>query len=326
MGYRLPLVTTIAIYVLMVMGALVVGLNAGFVCPDWPLCNGKLIPPLDGLVLVEYTHRLVAALVSVLVITVAVVAWIRRKQLDRLSKWLVGVAVICIGLQVSVGALIVVLVLPGAFTTIDVGVSMTLLGCFAALTVHRWRLVNGKGEVQAREDLDQAGSGRLYWATLATALVTFAEVIFGGYFRHSGAGEALFDRGTYLASHQQFIIPSKVWSTMLFVGHAMFGMLVAGCAVWLLAEALRMRWRVKIVAGYLVLVVVDMALGVLSYLLELDLAAVTAHWSAAALLVGVSALLVTNAWHDARRSSVDSGRVPRTDARSSGNVPVRSEI
>lgn len=318
MGYRLPLITTIAIYVLMVMGALVVGLNAGFVCPDWPLCNGKIIPPLEGLVLVEYTHRLAAAAVTFLILGVAAVTWVKRKSLDRLTKWLVVAGVVCLFLQVSVGALIVVLVLPGAVTTIDVGISMALLASFTALTVHRWRLAGGGRPVAE----GASGGDRLWKAAWVTAAATYAEVILGGYFRHTGAGEALFDRGAYLASHQQFILPSKVFSTILFAGHGLFGMLLAGCAVWFFAEAVRSGRRVKGALGFLALVLLEMAAGVVAFALELDLAAVTVHWSGAALLVGYAAYLVTSIWHDRRTC----GEAPATPASARGEradtVPV----
>ncbi|MDI3256974.1 MAG: COX15/CtaA family protein [Kyrpidia sp.] len=297
MGYRLPLVTAIAIYISMIMGALVVGLNAGFVCPDWPLCNGKLIPPLDGLVLVEYTHRLVAAAVSILVFAVAITGFLRRKRLDRLSKWLVGMTVVTIALQVIVGALIVVLVLPGAFTTIDVGNSMLLLGTMVALAVHRRRLASGGSNAEERPGAKDRGLMRAAWAS---AGATFAQAVFGGYFRHSGAGEALFDKGTYLASHQQFVLPSKVFSAAVFAGHIIFGILVMACAVWLLAEAVRRHRRIKAVVVFLAILLADMAAGALSFVLQLNLAAVTVHWAGAALAVAWASYLVSSVWHDAR--------------------------
>src|SRR2546421_12387522 len=47
----------------------------------WPLCHGRLFPPLDELgTLIEWTHRLVAALVSVLVAGLAGYAWSLRQR------------------------------------------------------------------------------------------------------------------------------------------------------------------------------------------------------------------------------------------------------
>src|SRR2546426_4847729 len=52
----------------------------------WPLCNGRLLPPLDLPTLIEYAHRLVAALVTILVVATAGYAWsLRRDAGDRKS-------------------------------------------------------------------------------------------------------------------------------------------------------------------------------------------------------------------------------------------------
>lgn len=92
-------------YATIVLGGAVRGLGAGLSCPDWPLCNGSVIPNLeDPLVAVEYAHRLVAALTSVfLLLTFALaVLWFRpNRQLVTLS--FVSAAILTT--QVAFGAL-----------------------------------------------------------------------------------------------------------------------------------------------------------------------------------------------------------------------------
>src|SRR5438309_10436311 len=67
-------------YATIVLGGTVRGMGAGLACPDWPLCNGHVVPDLgDPLVAVEYAHRLVAAVTTLfLLATFAVsVLWFR---------------------------------------------------------------------------------------------------------------------------------------------------------------------------------------------------------------------------------------------------------
>src|SRR2546427_7109128 len=67
-------------YLLIILGAIVRITGSGMGCGEhWPLCNGKLLPPLDLPTLIEYTHRLVAAAVSALVVAVAGDAWWLRQ-------------------------------------------------------------------------------------------------------------------------------------------------------------------------------------------------------------------------------------------------------
>src|SRR3989442_2800376 len=73
---RLAWTAAIFTYLLIILGAIVRITGSGLGCGEhWPLCNGKLLPPLDLPTLIEYGHRLVAAGVSVLVTALAAYAW-----------------------------------------------------------------------------------------------------------------------------------------------------------------------------------------------------------------------------------------------------------
>src|SRR5262245_3887574 len=63
----------LAAFGLIVLGGVVRATGSGLACPDWPLCHGRLVPPLQVQVLLEWTHRLVALLVSTAVL--ALTAW-----------------------------------------------------------------------------------------------------------------------------------------------------------------------------------------------------------------------------------------------------------
>src|SRR5579863_6322040 len=65
-----------ATYLLIVFGAIVRITGSGLGCGEhWPLCNGRVIPKPDLPTLIEFGHRLIAALVSALVAAVAGTAW-----------------------------------------------------------------------------------------------------------------------------------------------------------------------------------------------------------------------------------------------------------
>src|SRR6266446_7512514 len=72
-------VAAVCAYLLIVLGAVVRISGSGMGCGDhWPLCNGHLFPPLNEIpTVIEWSHRLVAAAVSILVIGLVALDWRR---------------------------------------------------------------------------------------------------------------------------------------------------------------------------------------------------------------------------------------------------------
>ena len=76
----LSLLAAIYTWLLVVFGGIVRITGSGMGCgDDWPRCNGEWIPPLTFETLIEYTHRLLAAGIGLVVLTVFVYAIMKRR-------------------------------------------------------------------------------------------------------------------------------------------------------------------------------------------------------------------------------------------------------
>src|SRR5207302_10850432 len=79
---RIAWVTAGFTYFLIALGGTVRVSNSGLSCPDWPLCYGRPYAPPEIHAILEESHRYTAAIVSTLVIALAISAliWARRER------------------------------------------------------------------------------------------------------------------------------------------------------------------------------------------------------------------------------------------------------
>jgi len=134
-GFRaLSVATALVTYALVVLGGVVRVSGSGLGCPDWPLCHGRVLPPLDLHAIIEYSHRTTASLTSVLVVATAVVAWVawhKRRDLVIPATFAVGL----LAIQVVLGAITVRLELPPMIVLAHLATAMALLGAVCVTAV-----------------------------------------------------------------------------------------------------------------------------------------------------------------------------------------------
>lgn len=161
----------IATYLLIVLGAIVRITGSGLGCgDDWPVCHGRFFPSFaDIKTLIEWNHRLLAAIVSTLVAALAALTWWERK---RSAQWQPGrggyLALGLLIVQVLLGAVTVKLQLPPWTVILHLGTALLLL---ATLIV--------------------AARGRpVQWRNPVAATLGFITVLFGGLTANLGAATA----------------------------------------------------------------------------------------------------------------------------------------
>ncbi len=165
---------------LVVLGGVVRISGSGLGCGDhWPRCNGHWLPPLSDIrTVIEFSHRWVAALVSVLVLAVAAVAWTRHRR----ERVLLGLATAALGLlvvQVLLGAVTVKLRLPPWVVITHLANAMVLLAVLIVLALR-----SRAGGVAALVGPRHADHPLVHLA----AMLGFVVILFGAQVANFGAG------------------------------------------------------------------------------------------------------------------------------------------
>ncbi len=166
-------------YLHLVFGGVVRITGAGMGCGDhWPKCNGSWIPPFtDRLVMIEWTHRLLALLVVLSIAALALLAWRRRAEPGvGGTRGILRPAMASLILVVTVALLGMVTVKLGNTTFATLAhwtLAMALLAVLLVATVR----AGGLGGAAARAE---GGSARTVRSVAAGAAMALLAVVLGG--------------------------------------------------------------------------------------------------------------------------------------------------
>jgi heme A synthase len=276
---RLATTTAALMFGLIVVGSVVRTTGSGLSCPDWPLCQGRLIPPMQFNVFMEWLHRLIALAVGLLLFTTAGVILRSRETRGPLGG-LAALAVTLFFAQALLGALTVWKLLDPSVVSGHLSVGLLL---FCTL----WTL-----GLLAREHARPEGAAPraarparlLPLFAVATAMV-YAQAILGGMVSTNHASLACPD---WPRCNGEWF-PALSGLVGLQVAHR-FGAYVLAIVLFVLAGASARASEPAVRAAGIAapaLVLVQIALGVANVLLGIPV------WVSALHLATATALLAT---------------------------------
>jgi heme A synthase len=293
--YRLARATAAATFVLLVIGGMVHATGSSLACPDWPLCYGQFFPSMEGGVLYEHGHRLVALSVSVLTVALAFAVWRRRRDPAVRVGSLLAVGLVLF--QASLGALTVIWKLP---LVVSSGHLATSMAFFSLLVWLSWRLA--PASVTALESPARPGVRGI---TLAAAVAVYVQIVLGALVRHTGSGlacgsEVLLCQGSLWPLGG----PAQLVTLHRFAGVAV-GLLVIAASLAALRSGPPRARRAALVAP--VLVVLQILLGAWTVWSLISVPVVSLHLGVGALLLADTLVLflLTGPQPAPRRASDD---------------------
>ncbi|HSL33034.1 MAG TPA: heme o synthase [Candidatus Limnocylindrales bacterium] len=304
---------------LVTIGVVVRATGSGMGCPDWPLCHGQVIPPLDDYkAWIEWVHRGVAVVVGLAILGLAAVAL--RDHRDRPSLlWPSLGAVALVGFQAWLGRETVRLNNSGESVTAHLAAAMALVGLLVFILVRAGypARIGGRGASQ-----------RFTLLASFAALTVFALLLFGSHVTATSQWYVFPDWPLMNGS----LFPQLTDGTSAHVLHRWIA-IVVGLIVAIVVVA---AWRTQrsnrtiawLAAATALLFPVQAVIGGLQILSGLDGWTQTLHLALGALIWAAMVGIATVSYYAARTSPVTAdvaggrgGRVDVPDGPPDGESP-----
>ncbi len=299
--------TVIATILLVTVGVIVRATGSGMGCPDWPLCYGQVIPPLDDpKAWWEWIHRTIAAAIGFLILGLAYFAW--KDHRDRRSiLWPSLLAVVLVGFQAWLGRETVRLNNAGDSVIAHLAAAMSLLGVLVYVTVRAFY----SARLPAR-----GGSQRFTLLAVLTAAAMFALLLFGSNVTAQDAGLVFPDWPLMNGTLVPFTPGLDDQVRGLYEVHVLHRY-VAAVVLLLVWVTAFVAWRTQRSRGMVVRLAMAMALiypaqvlmGGLQVLTVLADWTQTLHVALSALLWGLSVALAVTAYYEARMAAPEASEL-----------------
>lgn len=282
----------VSTFFLIIAGGLVTSQDYGLAVPDWPKSYGMWMPPMEGGVLFEHGHRMIAAFVGLLTVILAVWLWLKEPR-----KWVRVLGMIAVLAVITQGVLGGVTVLLGLAKRVSV-VHATLAQTFFAIMVilalvtsRDWR--DGKWEGRLARDRED----RFPYLVLGTTILIYLQLILGAWMRHSEAAMAIPD---FPLAFGRLVPPFANGRIVIHFAHRCNALLILILISWDLIFVLRnYRLESRLVRPAILwmgLVIVQITLGAFAIWTYLSVPVVTSHVAVGALILATGIILTMRAF------------------------------
>jgi heme A synthase len=309
---RLAVATAVLTYLLIVWGGIVRVTGSGNGCgtsDQWPLCHGSLLPAWQINTLIEFTHRWIASVCTLLVIILTVATWVWHRHHRRI---LIGVSVAA-GLfivQIALGALAVEYNLPGGVVMIHLANALLLFAVLIYVAVVATTAGTTRGSAAA--DKERGGVASVKWPVIVAVAATYLVAMSGAFVVETNSGGGC---NSWPLCGSGFSLPAGETAT-INVAHRLVALIVVLLLGGLMAMILRKRRgdrRVRIgVMAVNLMLVLQVAAGALVVELGLPAWVRGLHIALASLLWGSVVAVAAYSTQDAREAATVA-ELHRTD-------------
>lgn len=191
---NLTLLNIVVTFVLLMWGAVVHNTQSSLACPDWPLCYNQFFPNMEGAILIEHGHRLLASLVGLFTIGMA---YYSHKEKDQSAEHLhlfksSLFALFIVVAQGVLGGITVIYKLPTIVSTTHLGTSLIYFAILIYIHHKASELYSTKMHYGAElgEKIKTSWRPVLRHGVVFSLVLLYSQILLGAFMRHAGVGAA----------------------------------------------------------------------------------------------------------------------------------------
>ena len=271
------------------MGGIVRVSGSGLGCPDWPLCYGKLIPPMELEPWIEYIHRLSAAS-SGFIILLMFIACVSRFGISDRRSHLAVIATVLLVIQALLGALTVLSEINPLIALAHTGIATSLVGTLALITASVFVSHKSRLDINLLPDIH-----RFFRRICILGLTTFVLILSGAYVtRTDGASLACLQIPLCGIS-----ITEMMFQQWIHMTHRIIAFIVAVVMLIMVLHSVILGYKFisRFVYAMGIILSIQILLGLGNVLLKMPNELRAAHLTAGILFFSVTMVLIGVIWY-----------------------------
>jgi cytochrome c oxidase assembly protein subunit 15 len=276
--------TAVLTYLLIVWGGIVRVTGSGNGCgttDQWPLCHGSLLPAWQLNTLIEFTHRWIASVCTLLVIVLTVATWVWHRHRRRILVGTSAAAALFV-VQIALGAITVENNLPGGVVMLHLANALLLFAVLIYVAV----VATTMGTARQAPGFGAAANAALRVPVVIAIIATYVVALSGAFLVATNSTGGC---SSWPLCGSGFSIPTTQSAT-INVAHRVIAGLVVIALGGLMAMIVRRRRGDRVVRtaamAVNVLLVLQVAAGALDAIFNLPAGLSALHIALASLLWG----------------------------------------
>jgi protoheme IX farnesyltransferase len=232
---NLSLLNIFTTFALLMWGAVVHNTQSSLACPDWPLCYDQVFPNMEGAILIEHGHRLLATFVGILTIGMVFFSYQDRKKSET-NLHLFKASLLALFLVIAQGALggiTVIYKLPTIVSTSHLGLSLIYFSFIVYIHHVASSITKPARELsqKVKENIQKNWKPVIRHGILFSLALLYSQILLGAFMRHAGAGAACgLGPNSALLCMDISTWSLKLWPSMhpsqLHMIHRLYGVIV----------------------------------------------------------------------------------------------------